>query len=61
MIARVTTAADYDARAQQHKPKSHEGMADAVKTLREQGLTPRDIADALRLNVAEVIGLEKMP
>jgi hypothetical protein len=54
-------AAEYDQRANLHRPQTPERMAAAVRQLLAQGLTRRDVADALRMSVAEVVGLEKFP
>lgn len=44
----------YDVLAQMHKPKTAEAMCHEVRRLATTGLTPVDIATALRLNVAAV-------
>lgn len=48
----VATAADYDARAQAHRPTD---LRAEVLRLHGEGLRPRDIAQALRMNDADVI------
>jgi transposase-like protein len=53
-------ALDYHARAQEYRPKTSEGMAAAVKQLRDQGLSRRDIANALQLDIASIINLEAL-
>jgi hypothetical protein len=45
---------DYDARAQQHRPADARALAAAVQQLRDQGLLPRDIGQALQLNPEQV-------
>lgn len=53
----VSTAADHEARANQHRPNERELILREVMRLRAQGLMPRDIATALGLNDAEVISM----
>jgi transposase-like protein len=44
----------YDEHAQRHRPDAA-GIAAEVQRLAQQGLTPRDIASALRVNIAAVL------
>jgi hypothetical protein len=48
------SAAEYDARAQQHRPSDIETLRREVRHLNDQGLRIRDIAHALRLNDYDV-------
>jgi hypothetical protein len=43
------TAADYNARASQHRPDDPAALATEIRRMHESGLTARDIAEALRL------------
>jgi hypothetical protein len=45
----------YDERAQLHRPRTPEGLSMAIRELRRQGLTARDIAQALRMPIATVL------
>ena len=48
------TAADYQQRAQQHRPADLQVIGAEVRRLRAQGLTERDIGQALRLDPSAV-------
>lgn len=48
------TAAEYRARAEQHRPCAQD-MAAAVRELARQGLKPRDIASALAVHIEVVL------
>jgi DNA-binding CsgD family transcriptional regulator len=51
----LATAADHEARANQHRPNERELLLREVLRLRAQGLMPRDIATALGLNYHDVV------
>lgn len=47
--------AQYDDRATEHKPTEPQQLAREVRRLHATGLTPRDIAAALRLPLPDVL------
>lgn len=53
----MNTAHDYRQAAQRHRPTDPQALAIAVQDLAAQGLTLRDIAVALRMDIAEVLAL----
>jgi hypothetical protein len=53
----VRTAADHDARANQHRPTDRELLRREVMRLHTQGLRPRDIAESFGMNPSDVITL----
>jgi len=48
---------DYAKRAEQHRPTDVDTLHREVRRLNAQGLKARDIADSLRMNVADVIAI----
>ena len=48
-------AITYQHRAQQHRPRDESAMARECSRLVSTGLTPRDVATALRLDLGEVL------
>lgn len=50
----MTSAADHTQRADQHRPTDQTALAAAARQLATQGLTPWDIAQALRIAEATV-------
>lgn len=53
---RVGGVADYRLLAELFRPRDAEALAREARRLAEQGLTPRDIATALRCEPAQVAG-----
>ncbi len=53
-------AIDYQRRADQHRPRDESAMARECSRLVATGLTPRDVATALRLDLAEVLAWLQM-
>jgi hypothetical protein len=51
------TDADYNARASQHRPDDPAALAVEIRRLHADGLTARDIAEALRLAPDVVINI----
>jgi len=51
------TAAQIEARANQHKPSDPKQLTREVNCLLRQGLTTRDVADAFRMSVPQVQAL----
>jgi hypothetical protein len=51
------TAAQIEARANQHRPSDPEQLTREVNCLLRQGLTARDVADAFRMSVPQVQAL----
>jgi hypothetical protein len=49
------TDADYNARASQHRPDDPAALATELRRMHADGLTSRDISEALRLAHAQVI------
>jgi hypothetical protein len=49
------SAASYDLRANAHRPRDPLKLAQAIHTLNDSGLKPRDIASALRLDLEAVL------
>jgi DNA-binding NarL/FixJ family response regulator len=49
------TDSDYNARASQHRPSDPAALATEIRRMHADGLTSRDIAEALRLSHAQVI------
>jgi hypothetical protein len=54
MIGPLPTAREYAARAELHRPADPEAIAAEIRRLAATGLTPRDVAVALRLDVQAV-------
>jgi hypothetical protein len=52
------TAADYEARANQHRPTDPEQWVREVDRLQSQSLTLRDIAAALRIDAEQIRALK---
>ena len=50
-------AADYFARANRHRPTDPHAIARAVHQLHRQGLKPRDIGEALRIPLENVVNI----
>ena len=50
----VSTVTEHDRLANQHRPTELAQLGREVRRLRADGLTDRDIADALRLDLATV-------
>jgi len=59
-VTPLNSALEYSERANTHRPTTPEAMAVAVRQLRAQGLTRRDVASALSIAIDEVINLEKL-
>jgi DNA-binding CsgD family transcriptional regulator len=59
-FAGITVSSDYERRAQQHRPQTKADMAQAVKQLLAQGLTPRDVSTLLGLSIADVVSLQRL-
>jgi DNA-binding NarL/FixJ family response regulator len=51
----AVTDADYNTMANQHRPTDPASLAAEIRRLHADGLTSRDIAEALRLSHAQVI------
>ncbi len=47
----------YDVRANQHRPTDIDQLRCEIRRMLDQGLTKRDIADALRMHVHDVINI----
>jgi DNA-directed RNA polymerase specialized sigma24 family protein len=53
----VLDGSAYAALAQLHRPSNPEQLAAEIRRLRGSGLSPRDIATALRLSLDEVVNI----
>jgi hypothetical protein len=53
--AEHVTDADYNARANQHRPDAPAALATEIRRMHADGLTARDIAEALRLAPDNII------
>ncbi|MEO8313244.1 MAG: hypothetical protein ABI645_00485 [Pseudomonadota bacterium] len=51
------SAAEYAARAQQHRPTDPAALAREMRRLEATGLTPRDISAALRIHLVAVMNV----
>jgi hypothetical protein len=51
----MNTATDYDHRAMFHRPTDTDALAAEIRRLHSTGLTRRDIASALRIDLTTVL------
>jgi hypothetical protein len=51
----MNTATDYDRRAMFHRPTDRDVLAAEIRRLHSTGLTRRDIASALRIDLTTVL------
>jgi hypothetical protein len=51
----MLAGSSHDARAQEHRPTEPAALAAEIRRLRRTGLTPRDIAVALRIGLGQVL------
>lgn len=54
-------ALDYDRRARMHRPTDSAVLALEIRRLRQNGLTARDISDALRIDMGAVLNALATP